>query len=66
MIAIPVSLASDFIHIAGKSIDIAPEYTIHITGIRNEAALKILKNCRRSDSSGRYALARRNGVDTVH
>jgi hypothetical protein len=34
MIAIPVSLASDFIHIAGKSIHIAPEYTIHITGIR--------------------------------
>jgi dihydrodipicolinate synthase/N-acetylneuraminate lyase len=34
MIAIPASLRSDFIHIAGTAIHIAPECTIHITGIR--------------------------------
>jgi len=34
MIAIPASLGSNFIHIAGMSIHIAPEYTIHIIGIR--------------------------------
>jgi hypothetical protein len=33
MIAIPAPLVSDFIHIAGKLIHIAPEYTIHINGI---------------------------------
>jgi hypothetical protein len=36
VIAIPASLASDFIHIAGKPIHIAPEYTIHIIGIAIE------------------------------
>ena len=35
MIATPASLRSDFIHIAGTAIHIAPECTIHITGIRN-------------------------------
>jgi hypothetical protein len=34
MIAIPASLGSNFIHIAGMPIHIAPEYTIHIIGIR--------------------------------
>ena len=34
MIAIPASLRSDFIHIAGTAIHIAPECAIHITGIR--------------------------------
>jgi hypothetical protein len=33
MIAIPASLRSDFIHIAGTGIHIALESTIHITGI---------------------------------
>jgi hypothetical protein len=33
MIAIPASLRSDFIHIAGTGIHIALEPTIHITGI---------------------------------
>ena len=35
MIAIPASLRSDFIHIAGTGIHIALESTIHITGIGN-------------------------------
>ena len=34
MIAIPASLGSNFIHIAGMAIHIAPEYSIHIIGIR--------------------------------
>lgn len=34
MITIPASLRSDFIHIAGMSIYIALESTLHITGIR--------------------------------
>jgi len=33
MIAIPASLRSDFIHIAGMTIHIALESTIHIIGI---------------------------------
>jgi hypothetical protein len=37
MIAIPASLGSNFIHIAGMPIHIAPEYTIHIIGIRTIA-----------------------------
>jgi len=35
MIVIPASLRSDFIHIAGMTIHIALESTIHIVGIRN-------------------------------
>jgi hypothetical protein len=35
MIATPASLRSDFIHIVGMAIYIAPESTNHITGIRN-------------------------------
>jgi hypothetical protein len=34
MIATPASLRSDFIHIVGMAIYIAPESTNHITGIR--------------------------------
>ncbi len=34
MIVIPASLRSDFIHIAGMTIHIALESTIHIVGIR--------------------------------
>ena len=34
MIVIPASLRSDFIHIAGMTIHIALESTIHIAGIR--------------------------------
>ena len=36
MIAIPASLGSNFIHIGGMPIHIAPEYTIHIIGIRTK------------------------------
>jgi hypothetical protein len=35
MIVIPASLRSDFIHMAGMTIHIALESTIHIVGIRN-------------------------------
>jgi hypothetical protein len=35
MIVIPASLRSDFIHMAGMTIHIALESTIHIAGIRN-------------------------------
>jgi hypothetical protein len=37
MIVIPASLRSDFIHIAGMTIHIALESTIHIVGIRISA-----------------------------
>ena len=37
MIVIPASLRSDFIHMAGMTIHIALESTIHIVGIRNLA-----------------------------
>ena len=36
MIATSASLRSDFIHIVGMAIHIAPECTNHITGIRTE------------------------------
>jgi len=36
MIATPASLRSDFIHIVGMAIYIAPESTNHITGIGTE------------------------------
>jgi len=36
MIATPASLRSDFIHIVGMAIHIAPECTNHITGIRSQ------------------------------
>src|SRR5438552_845343 len=36
MIVIPASLRSDFIHMAGMTIHIALESTIHIVGIRNQ------------------------------
>jgi hypothetical protein len=35
MIVIPASLSSDFIHMAGMTIHIALESTIHIAGIRS-------------------------------
>jgi hypothetical protein len=38
MIVIPASLRSDFIHMAGMTIHIALESTIHIVGIRNGLA----------------------------
>jgi len=34
MIVVPASLRSDFIHMAGMTIHIALESTIHIVGIR--------------------------------
>jgi len=37
MIVIPASLRSDFIHMAGMTIHIALESTIHIVGIRRQA-----------------------------
>ncbi len=36
MIVIPASLRSDFIHMAGMTIHIALESTIHIVGIRSD------------------------------
>jgi hypothetical protein len=36
MIVIPASLRSDFIHMAGMTIHIALESTIHIVGIRSQ------------------------------
>ena len=39
MIVIPASLRSDFIHIAGMTIHIALESTIHIVGIRIEQVI---------------------------
>ena len=38
MIVIPASLRSDFIHMAGMTIHIALESTIHIAGIRSLSA----------------------------
>jgi len=35
MIVVPASLRSDFIHMAGMTIHIALESTIHIAGIRS-------------------------------
>ena len=35
MIVVPASLRSDFIHMAGMTIHIALESTIHIVGIRS-------------------------------
>jgi hypothetical protein len=37
MIVIPASLRSDFIHMAGMTIHIALESTIHIAGIRSRS-----------------------------
>lgn len=43
MIVIPAPLRSDFIHMAGMTIHIALESTIHIVGIRNQrATLKLI------------------------
>jgi hypothetical protein len=39
MIVIPASLRSDFIHMAGMTIHIALESTIHIAGIRKRVQL---------------------------
>ena len=41
MIVIPASLRSDFIHMAGMTIHIALESTIHIVGIRTSQTLTI-------------------------
>ena len=40
MIATPASLRSDFIHIVGMAIHIAPEPTDHITGIRSQGRIE--------------------------
>jgi hypothetical protein len=40
MIVIPASLRSDFIHMAGMTIHIALESTIHIAGIRSYQTVK--------------------------
>jgi hypothetical protein len=44
MIATPASLRSDFIHIVGMVIYIAPESTNHITGIRTMDTLLDVKD----------------------
>ena len=38
MIVVPASLRSDFIHMAGMTIHIALESTIHIVGIRTDSS----------------------------
>ena len=43
MIVIPASLSSDFIHMAGMTIHIALESTIHIAGIRILERLRSLQ-----------------------
>jgi hypothetical protein len=44
MIVIPASLRSDFIHMAGMTIHIALESTIHIVGIRISSSLQSCPN----------------------
>ena len=46
MIVIPASLRSDFIHMAGMTIHIALESTIHIVGIRRCRGLRTANRCR--------------------
>jgi hypothetical protein len=41
MIVIPASLRSDFIHMAGMTIHIAQESTIHIAGIRKHIVVPL-------------------------
>ena len=43
MIVVPASLRSDFIHMAGMTIHIALESTIHIVGIRSMPHLRITR-----------------------
>ena len=44
MIVIPASLRSDFIHMAGMTIHIALESTIHIVGIRTFCSCQTRKH----------------------
>jgi hypothetical protein len=44
MIVIPASLRSDFIHMAGMTIHIALESTIHIAGIRTGTAFQRIQS----------------------
>jgi len=41
MIVVPASLRSDFIHMAGMTIHIALESTIHIVGIRKMEQISV-------------------------
>jgi len=54
MIVIPASLRSDFIHMAGMTIHIALESTIHIVGIRTyfQSVRGMSLNGLRSDAVG--------------
>jgi len=45
MIVVPASLRSDFIHMAGMTIHIALESTIHIVGIRTLLAKQSPNPC---------------------
>jgi hypothetical protein len=45
MIVIPASLRSDFIHMAGMTIHIALESTIHIAGIRKDQNEEVIPYC---------------------
>jgi hypothetical protein len=45
MIVIPASLSSDFIHMAGMTIHIALESTIHIAGIRSWPSAMLQIQC---------------------
>ena len=51
MIVIPASLSSAFIHMAGMTIHIALESTIHIAGIRTSGLLASLKGKKGTEGS---------------
>src|ERR1700737_3125479 len=60
MIEISASLRSDFIHIAGTAIHIAPECTIHITGIRTQSPDPRFASLMDMDFAVRCPLVRRS------
>ena len=62
MIVIPASLRSDFIHMAGMTIHIALESTIHIVGIRRYQLLREFRHGLRQEC---VALSFRSGVATI-
>jgi len=52
MIVVPASLRSDFIHMAGMTIHIALESTIHIVGIRKNHRFVRVPPCSHEFFSG--------------
>jgi hypothetical protein len=71
MIVIPASLRSDFIHMAGMTIHIALESTIHIVGIRNPPRVAALQSPLRpraafSECPMEPSLMAKNGLYSWH